>query len=550
MKKLNEAGFIVADNAYKHQLLIKQFLENSLRISPENEIVYKDKFRYNYYAFNKRVNQLANLLYTLDYKGGATIGVLDYDSHRFLECYFAIPCTGNVLHTVNWRLSPEQMIYTINHAEDQVLIVHEDFLPIIEKAIDQLPTVEMIILIKEGEKMPSTSLEIVGTYENLLKDQSDSFVYPDFSEDTIATIFYTSGTTGNPKGAYFSHRQLVLHGLMEISYLGTSNAMLRLDAEDVYMPLTPMFHVHAWGIPYIATALGLKQVYVGKFDPTMFLQLFLTERPTISHSVPTILNMILSHPATATVDFSAWKILIGGSALPVPLARMAMDRGINIVTGYGLSETGPLLTVSMFNNKDLELDQETKANMSALTGRPVMLAEIKLIDEHGNTIPKDGETVGEVVARTPALIYGYYKDKAASEALWDGGYLHTGDLATWDEHEDLKIVDRLKDVIKTGGEWISSIDLESLILEHPAITEVAVIGIPDTRWGERPLALIVTAGMQELSKEDVTKHLHQYVDAERINKWAIPEQIHIVPEIPKTSVGKIDKKQIRQAYTG
>ncbi|MEK6511788.1 fatty acid--CoA ligase [Myroides odoratimimus] len=537
-----------ASNAHAYQLLIKDLLENSLRVNPKHEIVYKNQERFNYYELYSRVKQLCNVYQELGLEGGSVVGVIDYDSHRYLMNYFAVPISGNVLHTINWRLAPEQMLYTINHAEDEVLVVHEDFVPIVESIKDKMTTVKQIIIIRDHTNEVKTVLDVKGYFDDLVTSSSKEYNFPDFSEEAVATLFYTTGTTGDPKAVYFTHRQLVLHTMVEMSVLSLMNEGFKITSKDVYLPLTPMFHVHAWGLPYVATALSLKQVYVGRFEPQSFLEIFRKEKPTISHCVPTILNMLLTSPAASDIDFSNWSVLIGGSALSKPLARRAMERGISVVTGYGMSETCPLLTTSYLSLETIQNNLESQLEIRTRTGRAALLVDLKVIDEDGVEVPKDGKTLGEIVVRAPYLTMGYYKDKKKSEELWDGGYLHTGDIAWIDENNDVKIVDRSKDVIKTGGEWMSSLALEEMISSYPGVVDAAVIGIPDDKWGERPFALVVAKVGVEIVEKDLVEHMQKYVDKQVINKWAIPDRFVFVDDIPKTSVGKISKKRIRELH--
>ncbi|MDM1404928.1 fatty acid--CoA ligase [Myroides marinus] len=537
-----------ASNAHAYQLLIKDILENSLRVNPKHEIVYKDQVRFDYFELYKRIKQLCNLYVALGLEGGSVVGVIDYDSHRYLMNYFSVPITGNVLHTINWRLAPEQMLYTINHAEDEVLIVHEDFLPVVEAISDKMTTVKEIIVIRDHKNTVETKLNVKGYFDDLVAASSTEYTFPEFSEEAVATLFYTTGTTGDPKAVYFTHRQLVLHTMVEMSVLSLMNEAFKITSSDVYLPLTPMFHVHAWGLPYVATSLSLKQVYVGKFEPKSFLDIFRKEKPTISHCVPTILNMLLTSPAASDIDFGNWSVLIGGSALSKPLARRAMERGISVVTGYGMSETCPLLTTSYLSLETIQDNLESQLKIRTMTGRAALLVDLKVVNEEGVEVPKDGKTLGEVVVRAPYLTMGYYKDKQKSEELWKGGYLHTGDIAWIDENNDLKIVDRSKDVIKTGGEWMSSLALEDMIGSYPGIVDVAVIGIPDDKWGERPFALVVAKTEVDITEEQLKEHMQTYVDKAVINKWAIPDRFVLVADIPKTSVGKINKKRIRELH--
>lgn len=536
-----------ASKAFKFPLLIKSILAYSTMIEPENEIVYRDKVKYNYFELNRRVRKQANVFKKLGLNGGQTIAVLDYDSHRYLECFFGIPMTGNVLHTINWRLSPVQILYTINHAEDVVIICHADFLPLLESLSKDMKTVKSIIVCADGgEYSKENTLPIVGEYEELLSQASDEYDFEDFDEDAVATTFYTTGTTGNPKGVYFTHRQLVLHTLSVSVTFSAIDRACQFNNSDVYMPLTPMFHVHAWGFPYVATMCNTKQVYTGKFDPEVVLKCFVKEKVTFSHCVPTILQMFVSHPATQNIDLSKWKVVIGGSALPKTLAKAAIQRGVDVITGYGMSETCPILSTVYVSPKDkLNPDIDFQVEARTRSGTPTIFVDLRLIDDNGNTAPKDNKTLGEVTARTPWLTQGYFNEPEKSEELWSDGWLHTGDIAMMNAHNSLKITDRIKDVIKTGGEWVSSIDLENMIGQHEAVMEVAIVGIPDAKWGERPHAMIVLKEGKNMTKEDLKTFMQRYVDDNTITAWTIPSSVEFAVAIPKTSVGKLDKKVIR-----
>lgn len=535
-----------ASKAFKYPLLLKRVLDYSLMLEPEREIFYRDKFKMNYFELNKRVRRLANVFKSMGIQGGETIAVLDFDSHRYLENFFAIPMTGNVIHTINWRLSPEQILYTINHAQDVIIITHAEFVPLLNALADKMTTVQKIIIATDGGNMPDTPLNVVGEYEDLLSAASDEYEFDDFDEDAVASTFYTTGTTGNPKGVFFTHRQLMLHTLTLAATVGIVEKAGRISNADVYMPLTPFFHVHAWGFPFMATMLGMKQVYVGKFEPEVAIKLYAIHHPTISHCVPTIMQMFVGHPATANLDLKGWKVIIGGSALPKTLAKASLQRGIDIIVGYGMSETAPILTMSYVgvNDKD-NPDLDWQVTARTRSGVPAPMVDLKIVDEDGNVVPKDDETMGEVVARTPWLTQGYYNEPEKSEELWRDGWLHTGDVATWNAQNNIKIADRIKDVIKTGGEWVSSIDLENLIGQHPAVMEVAVVGLPDDQWGERPHAMIALKPGQSEGAEGLKMFLEQFISTGQITKWTVPDRIKFVEAIPKTSVGKLDKKVIR-----
>ncbi len=534
-----------AASAYQYPLLIKSLLLSGQRYEPGREIVYADKVRYDYRTLNQRICRLANVLSEAGVQAGDTVAVLDWDSHRYLEAYFAVPMIGAVLHHVNVRLSPDQIGYTMNHAEDSLVLVHDDFLAIAEHLADQLPSVRGYIQLSDAAQPQSTSLNSLGEYEQLLAGASAEYDFPDFDENSVATTFYTTGTTGNPKGVYFSHRQLVLHSLAMAATLGVYEGQPLLRSDDVYMPMTPMFHVHAWGVPYVATMLGVKQVYPGRYEPNKLVRLFRAEGVTFSHGVPAVLQMILNCDEARQGSLAGWKMLTGGSAPTLGLAQQMAERGILFYTAYGMSETCPLLTTTYLHQPERELAMAEQMPQRIKTGVPVGLVDLRVVDPQGNDVAHDGEAMGEVVVRAPWLTQGYYKEPEKGEELWRDGWLHTGDVASIDAHGVLVIKDRIKDVIKTGGEWISSLALESLISQHPAVAEVAVVGIPDEKWDERPLALVVPLGGVELDGAAIQQHLQQFVSSGQINKWAIPQQIDIVAEIPKTSVGKIDKKRIR-----
>ncbi|WP_241967569.1 fatty acid--CoA ligase [Pseudidiomarina insulisalsae] len=535
-----------ADEAYNYPLLIKQLLLSAERYAGDNEIVGGNNGqRFSYSEFIERVHRLANVLTEAGVKEGDTVAVLDWDTPRYLECFFAVPMIGAVLHTVNVRLAPEQVVYTMNHAADDLVLVHDDFLPLIAKVKDQLDTVKGYIQLTDAAQTPEPPLEVIGEYESLLAGALTEFDFPDFDENAIATTFYTTGTTGNPKGVFFSHRQLVLHTLALAATTSMNDNMQLLQASSVYMPITPMFHVHAWGVPYVATMMGLKQVYPGRYEPATLLKLFVTEKVTFSHCVPTILQMVLSSEKAKAIDFSGWQVLIGGSALTEGLAQAALERGIDIYTGYGMSETCPLLSTTWLPLDADQLSQAEQVRLRVKTGKPVPLVNMRIIDEKGRFLPHDGTAMGEVVVRTPWLTQGYLHEPEKSEELWANGWMHTGDVGSIDSGYTLQIRDRIKDVIKTGGEWVSSLDIENLISQHPDIELSAVVGLPDEEWGERPHAVVTVRPGAQVDRDAVVSFMQKFVDEGAIEKWAIPDTVKVVDEIPRTSVGKVDKKLIR-----
>jgi acyl-CoA synthetase (AMP-forming)/AMP-acid ligase II len=540
-----------AASAYSYPLLIRHLLHTPLATAPHQEIVYADRQRYDYITFMDRIARLASALEAVGVEAGDTVAVMDWDSHRYLECFFAVPMMGAVLHTINVRLAPDQILYTINHAEDDVILVNQDFLPIVEQIRDRLERPCELVLIREGVDAPATPLDLEGEYEQLVAQVRGGYEFHDFDEHTRATTFYTTGTTGNPKGVFYSHRQLVLHTLANAAEMGIAGAQGHVCRDDVYMPITPMFHVHAWGHPYVSTLFGMKQVYPGRYDPESLLELIEREKVTYSHCVPTILHMLLSCPKADSVDLSNWKVVIGGSAMPRGLARAALDRGIDVFAGYGMSETGPVLTVAHLERAMLDGDDDEVLELRCRSGRPLPLVDLDIVDENMQSVPRDGKSTGEIVVRSPSLTQGYFKDAGASEALWSGGYLHTGDIGCIDEQGYLKVTDRLKDVIKSGGEWISSLLLEDIISQLPGVAEVAAIGVPDEKWGERPVVLVVLHQDHDNTIDDniIRQHVQSHADCGEISTWAIPEDIKIVTTIDKTSVGKIDKKSLRARYT-
>jgi fatty-acyl-CoA synthase len=534
-----------APNAYQYPLLIKSLLLSGSRYERTREIVYRDQLRYSYATFNERVARLANVLTEAGVRAGDTVAVMDWDSHRYLECMFAIPMIGAVLHTINIRLSADQILYTMNHADDKLVLVNSEFVPLYNSIASQLTTVEKTLLLTDAEDKTADLPGLVGEYEGLLAAASSSYAFADFDENSVATTFYTTGTTGNPKGVYFTHRQLVLHTLAAAATVGSLDSIRLMGTDDVYMPITPMFHVHAWGLPYVATMLGVKQVYPGRYDPELLVDLWKREKVTFSHCVPTILQMILNAKGAAGVDFGGWKLIIGGSALNRSLYEASKARGIQLTAAYGMSETCPLISCAHINEELLAGSEDERTTYRIKAGVPVPMVETAIMTADGRFLPHDGEAQGELVLRAPWLTQGYFREPQKGEELWEHGWLHTGDVATLDGMGFIDIRDRIKDVIKSGGEWISSLELEDLISRHPAVREVAVVGIADPQWGERPFALLVLREGAELDARGLKEHLKPFVEQGHINKWAIPTQIALVTDIPKTSVGKLDKKRIR-----
>ena len=541
-----------AESAYQYPLIFKQLWHTPRVQAPDQEIVYRDLKRFTYRQIRERIGRLASALSKAGVAPGDTVGVLEWDSHRFLEAFFAIPMMGAVLQTVNVRLSPEQIAYTIDHAGASTLLVNDEFVGLLEGLKAHLPKVKRLIVMSDRSTPQTGGLSFLGEYENLLAAASPDYDFPDFDENTQATTFYTTGTTGQPKGVYYSHRQLVLHSICGLALFGLAGSHGRFSRDDVYMPITPMFHVHAWGFPWSATLAGVKQVYPGRYEPAMLVRLIKSEGVTFTHGVPTILQMLLDAAAAANADLEGLKMVIGGSALPKALAKRALAAGIDIFAGYGMSETGPLAAVSHVRSKDLTGDPDGEVEFRAKAGIAGPLVDLRIVDPDMNSVPHDGKSAGEIVLRAPWLTQGYFNNPEGSEQLWAGGYLHTSDIAVVDPNGYVHITDRIKDVIKTGGEWVSSLQIEDLISQCAGVAEVAVIGVKDDRWGERPLALVVKrpSDANGVSDAVIKNHLKTFADQGIISKYGIPEKILFIDSIPKTSVGKINKKELRERYGG
>lgn len=520
-----------AAEAYRYPLLIRHLLRSALDTRSGNAIVGSDGRRLDYADLERRIGRLAAVLAAKGVRPGDTVAVLDWDSHRYLEAYFAVPMMGAVLQTVNVRLSPEQIAYTVEDGGARILLCHADFAPIAAELRQRLPRIERVISMHDGAPVADIG---DGYYEALLAAADDLYPFEDFDENAIATTFHTTGTTGLPKAVAFSHRQIVLHTLaVAMTLLGQPDGQ-RLTRSDVYMPLTPMFHVHAWGMPYIATLLGLKQVYPGRYIPERLLALRDREGVTFSHGVPTLLQMLLGALGDRTLD-ADWKVIVGGSAFPVTLRDAARARGIRAYAGYGMSETAPVVSIA---RRD-EDDAGDAAALSCLAGKPVPLVQARIIDDAMHDAAE-----GELVLRAPWLTMNYGPDRDASDSLWRGGWLHTQDVARLSERGDIVIRDRLKDVIKTGGEWVCSTQMEELVLRHVQVAMASFVGVPDPRWGERPVVFIVPHG-EPPTIEDIHVFLAAFVADGQISRYALPDRLILVDELPRTSVGKIDKKVLR-----
>ncbi|WP_435980483.1 fatty acid--CoA ligase [Psychrobacter sp. DM4] len=540
--------------AYNYPLIIKQLLNRAKTVSQDQEIIYADKIRMTYSDLFARINRLANVLADLNLDAGDVVAVMDWDSHRYLESYFAIPMSEYILQTVNVRLSPEKVLYTINHAKPKVLMVNSEFAPLIKDYQFENSSIEHIIWLDDNGitvegVFGDNQSRVTGEYESLLKAVDDEFDFPEFDENTIATTFYTSGTTGDPKGVFFSHRQLVLHSMAEAATLGMLPNKQGVSYGDVYMPMTPMFHVHAWGFPFTATMVGLKQVYPGRYAPDTLLDLIINEKVSITHCVPTILQMVLGEAQERNASFGGLKMIIGGSKLTEGLAKAALAQDIEVYTGYGMSETAPLISLTEFSLDEPEMSEEEDIARRCMAGKPVLMVDAQIWSEKNQSVGTGKDKTGELVLRAPWLTQSYFKNDDAGTELWENGYMHTQDIAYMRPDGYINITDRLKDVIKSGGEWISSLEIETILSLHPSVADVSVIGVRDKQWGERPMALIVLKpDAKETSSDDIKAVAEQAVERGIIPKYGIPSEFKFVDDLPKTSVGKHDKKLMREMY--
>ncbi|HEX7820550.1 MAG TPA: long-chain-fatty-acid--CoA ligase [Sphingobium sp.] len=511
-----------SSESYPYPLLIGKLL-SGLSQHPDQHIISNGK-TFTYTSLERRIGLLAAGLSSIGVEQGTTVAVMNWDDHRYLECYFAIPMMGAVLQTVNVRLSPAQILYTIRQSGAEVLLYHPDFQDLVDAISADLPALRTKIRLDDGLDDGTDRL----CYETLLSAQSTTFAFEDFDEHALATTFHTTGTTGDPKAVAFSHRQIVLHTFAVAVALANQPEGQGFGIGDVYMPMTPMFHVHAWGIPYIATMLGVKQVYPSRYDASRLIALQREHGVSFSHCVPTIIQMLLDELQGGSVP-SPWKMLVGGSALSPTLAARARDKNILTVAGYGMSETGPVVSIARTNLGE-------PADGACRAGFPIPLVQTRTRDQ-GHL---------ELEVRAPWLTQAYVGDEDASATLWSGGWLHTQDVAEYDTDGGIRIVDRLKDVIKTGGEWVSSSVLEELTMRHPSVLEAAFVGIPNDQWGERPVGMVVLRhGHEAAMLETIRDHLARYVTEGLLNRYALPDAIVTVASLPKTSVGKIDKKAIR-----
>jgi len=515
----------------------EQFFPNKLIISRTAEDTIH---RIPYREFAKRTRKLADALTKLGMVHGTKVGTFGWNHHRHLEAYFGVPSTGAILHMINIRLSPEHIAYVINHAEDEILLVDDSLFPHLSQLAPMLKTVKHYVIMGDSKEVPETTLENVHSYEALLDAASDAFEFPeDLDENTPAGMCYTSATTGNPKGVVYTHRGIVLHSFA----LGLSDAM-GLRESDVAMPIVPMFHVNAWGIPFASVFYGTTQVLPGPgFDPVLILDLIEQEKVTVTAGVPTIWLAVLKALEQGPRDLSSLRAIIcGGSASPKGLIRAFQEKyDVPFIVGYGLTETSPLVSLSVYTSGMEDLTMDEKIDIRALQGLPMPGLEVRIVNEDGE-VPWDGKTMGELIVRGPWIASEYYKDDRTASAFKDG-WLYTGDIAVMTDYGYIKLMDRTADLIKSGGEWISSVDLENALMTHDAVFEAAVIALPHEKWQERPLACVVLKEGQT-GDEDLKKELLTYLEGQ-FAKWWVPDEIIFLEELPKTSVGKFLKRALR-----
>jgi len=523
------------------QLTLASMLDRTERYFSKKEIISRTLTKtqtFTYDAYIKRTRSLASALRKLGVEKGDRVGTLAWNHHRHLEAYFAVPSMGAILHTINIRLSEDHLKYIINHAEDKFLLIDEDLLPLIENIKDDLPTVEGFIVMSDREVLPDSKLEPIYLYEKLVADGDENFPFDEnIAENDGAVLCYTSGTTGKPKGVLYSHRGLYLHS-MALSMADTAG----LSEADTIMPVVPMFHVNAWGIPFASTWLGATQVLPGPFaTPKILAELIEEYKVTLTAGVPTIWLGLLKEMEQESYNMNSLRAVIcGGSAAPKGMIRAFEETfGIPFLHAYGMTETTPLVTVSKLKSYQMDLSEEDRLEVRSKQGLVVPGIELKAVNENGE-VKADGVDMGEMLIRGPWIADAYYKDDRSADAFIDG-WLHTGDVITIDEEGAVKIVDRTKDLIKSGGEWISSVDLENALMAHPAVFEAAVVSIPDPKWQERPVACIVLKDGQNISKEEILAFLEP-----QFAKWWLPDEVIFMEEIPKTSVGKFLKMALRE----
>ena len=525
-------------------LLISGIIEHAAAQFGDVEVVSREThgplFRYTYEQCAARSRKLANALKSLGLEAGSAVGSIAWNNHRHLEAYFAVSGSGMVMHTCNPRLAPQQLIYIINHAEDAALLFDSTFAPLIKGIAPYCPKVKHWICLSDAANLPVVEGVSTVCYEDLIAPHSEQFEWPEFDERSGAALCYTSGTTGNPKGALYSHRAIVINAIS-----GCLPGILSLSPSDTILPVVPMFHINAWCIPYAAPIGGARLVLPGpRLDGASLYELMEGERVTVSAGVPTIWLALMQHVEEHGLRFSTMKRTgVGGSAMPAALIAKFVDNyGVEVRHGWGMTETTAVATMSCLSPKNRELSPVEQHAVIARQGKSVFGTEIKVVDETGAILPRDGVAQGELMVRGQWIVSGYYKGEVSP--LVDG-WFPTGDIATIDAHGVMQIRDRAKDVIKTGGEWISSIDLESAAMGHPAVAIAAVIGVKHPKWDERPLLFVVRKPGKTVEREEILAFL-----AERVAKWWVPDDVIFLESLPVGGTGKVQKGDLRKQYGG
>lgn len=529
-------------------LLVSSILQHAARHFPEVEIVSRrvegDLHRYNYRDAELRSRRLASALQQKGIKAGDRVATLAWNGYRHFELYYGVGGMGAVVHTINPRLHPEQVAWIINHAGDRILAFDMSFLPLVEAVAPHCKTVEHWIALTDSERQPTTDkIPNLVNYETFLEQGSDDWHWPSFDENTACGLCYTSGTTGNPKGALYSHRSTVLH-----AYGSALPDAMACSARDAILPVVPMFHVNAWGLPFSCPLVGAKIVFPGPhLDGKSLYELFEGEGVTFSAGVPTVWLGLLNHVQANTLKFNTLqRTVIGGSACPPAMIKAFRDRGVEVIHAWGMTEMSPLGTLSRLQNRQLKLPEEEQLKLLLKQGHSIYGVDMKIVDDAGKELPWDGTTYGNLLVRGHWVIRSYFGGEGGDPLVPDAqgaGWFPTGDVATIDVDGFMQITDRSKDVIKSGGEWISSIDLENLAVSHPAVSQAAVIGIAHPKWDERPLLIVVRRPGAEVSREE----LLAFYDG-KIAKWWTPDDVQFVDEIPLGATGKILKTRLREQF--
>jgi fatty-acyl-CoA synthase len=519
-------------------LLISSIIEHAALVHADRQIVSRDAAgRYHSYGYAdaaKRIARLAHGLLAMGAKPGDRIATVAWNDYRHFELYYAISGIGAICHTVNPRLFRDQLIHIFNHAEDRFVFVDPTLVPLVEGLAPELKSIEGVIVMADRVGMPESGLDGLLCYEDLLDGQPDSIVWPELDERTAAALCYTSGTTGNPKGALYSHRSTVLHAVSTILIFDGL-----FTRSDVFMPVVPMFHVCAWGYPYSCPIAGASMAMPGpKLDGAGLYEMAERAQVTLTAGVPTLWHGLMQHVAESGATFSSLKrVVCGGAAPSLQLIKDIETHGIEFIQGWGLTESSPIASATLPATVPAELDEEDRRRFKLKQGRPMFGVEIRLVDDSGSDAPHDGVSAGEVLLRGNTIVSGYFNDAEASKAAFDGdGWFRTGDIGVMDEGGRLQLTDRAKDLIKSGGEWISSIDLENAALGHPGVAMAAAIAIPHPKWDERPLLVVVPAEGEDADKESVLEYLRGAV----ANLW-VPDDIVFIDEMPLTATGKVSK---------